>query len=100
MDNPKLSGGVDVHLREGVKLESARTKHGGFYTTVGGDLYDGFGVTLYGAVTEMRRLADELYRMAEEAERTGKRQRALDNAPASRRTKFVLEGEETTTLAA
>ncbi|WP_155829770.1 hypothetical protein [Glycomyces tenuis] len=52
--------------------------------------YGGTQLSVHGAPAELRQFAEALHRLADEAERNGKRQRALDNAPR-RRTKFVAE---------
>lgn len=61
------------------------------------DANDSNMLAIFGAPGELRRLAESLHQLADEVERTGNRQRTLDNAPVKSRTKFVLEGETTTT---
>ncbi|MEU5155218.1 hypothetical protein [Glycomyces sp. NPDC021274] len=62
------------------------------------DPSDSNRLAIFGAPGELRRLAESLHQLADEVERTGNRQRTLDNAPAKSRTKFVLEGEATTDI--
>lgn len=100
MNDFPMRASVNVHLNEGMGLEPSVQSSGCGVMSVGTWSKDGWFLNLFGSPAELRELAEALHQLADEAERTGKRQRALDNAPVKSRTKFVLEGEETITIAA
>jgi hypothetical protein len=100
MNDHPMHSSMGVHLTEGMGLEPSVQSSGNGVLTVGTWSKDGWELNLFGSPATLRVLAEALHRLADESERTGKRQRALDNLPAVRRIKFVLEGEETVTRAA
>lgn len=89
---------IDVHLKEGMELRPHVNTADNSWLSLGSWEKDGWYVTLFGSPANLRKLAEALHQLADATERDVNRQRTLDNAPAIRRTKFVLEGEATTEI--
>lgn len=87
-----------AHLKEGMGLRPSVHHSECGVLTVGTWSQDNWELTLFGSPTSLRTLADALHQLADATERDVNRQRTLDNAPAIRRSKFVLEGETTTEI--
>lgn len=94
MNEFPMRASLGVHLKEGMDLESDVLKSGTGVLQVGTWSEEHWELNLFGSPASLRTLAEALHQLADKAERTGDRQRALDNAPAKSRTKFVLEGDD------
>jgi len=94
MSNFPMRATMSAHLNDGMSLDSRVQNSGTGVMQVGTWSREHWELILFGSAANLRTLAEGLHKLADEVERTGKRQRALDNAPAKSRTTFVLEGDD------
>lgn len=93
-----MAKGLHMYLSIGLREDMVfRTSKSGTLGTVSiGDDQYGNTLVIHGTPDEFRRVAEQMYELADQMDRAKRRQRALDNPPRSRR-KFVLEGDKVST---
>lgn len=96
-ENFPMLATMGVHLEEGMDLKPKVQFSGNGVMSVGTWSNEHWELNLFGSPAALRELAEALHQLADDAERDVNRQRTLDNSPVIRRSKFVLEGETTTT---